>query len=102
MCKSKIFADTCAMVEEITETSYDKIISSDKTTSVVDARYLLVYALFREGFYPSEIAALTGRTKRSVNYILSNFEQRIKTGEILRKELETLTNISGKDKTLMC
>lgn len=42
MCKSEIFAETINLVSQETEIPVNRILSSDKDTETVDARYLLV------------------------------------------------------------
>lgn len=52
MCKSEIFAEILEIVSQETEISVERILSSDKDTETVDARYLLVHILSEMGFYP--------------------------------------------------
>lgn len=56
MCKSEIFAETINLVAQETEIPASRILSSDKDTETVDARYLLVQLLVERGMYPSQIA----------------------------------------------
>lgn len=55
MCKSEIFAETINLVAQGTEIPASRILSSDKDTETVDARYLLVQLLVERGMYPSLI-----------------------------------------------
>lgn len=73
------------------------ILSGSKEAEVVDARYLLVYFLFKEGFYPSQIASLVGKTKRAVNYMLSNFSSRVRCGKMMGIYRERIGNELGKN-----
>lgn len=84
MCKSEIFAKTINLVSQETEIPVDRILSSNKDTETVDARYLLVSLLAETGMYPSQIATHIHKTKRSVNYMISNFRERIESGKMLR------------------
>lgn len=93
MCKSEIFAKILRIVSEETEISTSDILSSSKEADVVDARYLLVYLLHERGFYPSQIALHVCKTKRSINYILSSFSDRIQCGKILRIQYENIKKI---------
>lgn len=97
MCRTEIFNHILSVVENVTEINKDVILSNDKTTEVVDARYLLVYLLSKEGFYPSSISLMIHKSKRAVNYILSNFSYRLKTTKILRTQLENIKNILGNN-----
>ena len=49
MCKSEIFAETINLVSQETEIPVNRILSSDKDTETVDARYLLVRLLVGKG-----------------------------------------------------
>lgn len=55
MCKADIFNEIIQIVSRETEIAPKVILSGSKEAEVVDARYLLVYFLFKEGFYPSQI-----------------------------------------------
>lgn len=96
MCKSEIFAEILRLVSEETEISTSDILSGSKETDVVDARYLLVYLLYERGFYPSQIALHVSKTKRSINYILSGFSDRIQRGKMLRIQYENIKKLHGK------
>ena len=83
MCKSEIFAKIINIVSKETEVSVDQILSSDKNMGTVDARYLLVFFLFESGMYPSQTAAHIHKTKRAVNYMISNSHERMESGEMM-------------------
>lgn len=51
MCKADIFNEIIQIVSRETEIAPKVILSGSKEAEVVDARYLLVYFLFKEGFY---------------------------------------------------
>lgn len=97
MCKSEIFAEILNCVSIETEISTDKILSSNKDTEIVDARYLLVHFLSERGLYPSQIAIHIHKSKRAVNYIISNFQDRIESGEMLRIQYENLKKQVGSN-----
>ena len=84
MCKSEIFAKIINIVSKETEVPVDQILSSDKNMETVDARYLLVSLLSESGMYPSQIAVHIHKTKRAVNYMISNFYERMESGKMLR------------------
>lgn len=84
MCKSEIFAETLNLVSQETEIPVNRILSSDKDTETVDARYLLVRLLVERGMYPSQIALQIHKTKRAINYMISNFQERMEGGKMLR------------------
>lgn len=80
-----------------TEVEIEQILSSSKETDVVDARYLLVFFLAQNGLYPPTIALYINKTKRSVNYILSNFNSRLKQGKIMGIYMEKIKKSLGND-----
>lgn len=90
MCKTKIFAEILSAVSTETEVPESLIASLDRTTEVVDARYLLVYFLSRRGFYPSMIAPMIKHKKRSINHILCNFDRRLSVSPMMRISYERL------------
>lgn len=95
MCKSEIFARLLQLVEQETEISKEQILSANKEAEVVDARYILVDMLTKAGFYPSRIAVLIRQSKRSVNYILSNFPDRLKAGKMMRLQWDNIRKAAG-------
>lgn len=95
MCKSEIFAKIINIVSK--EVSVDQILSSDKNMETVDARYLLVFFLFESGMYPSQIAAHIHQTKRAVNYMISNFHERMESGKMMRIYWDDIKNLLGNN-----
>lgn len=73
-----------AVVEE-SEVPESVILSSCRKSEALDARYVLVHCLHRRyGLYPSRISALTGICERSINYIITYYENRAKQSNYLR------------------
>lgn len=97
MYKSNIFAEILNAVSQETEIPVDRILSSEKDMETVDARYILVYMLFEKGMYPSQIANHIHKTKRSVNYMISNFHERMEGGKMLRIYLENIKKLLGNN-----
>ena len=97
MCKSEIFAEILKIVSSETEIPAERILSSDKDTETVDARYLLVYILSEMGFYPSQTSIHLHKTKRAINYIISNFEERLNSGKMMRIYLENIKKKIGNN-----
>lgn len=95
MCKSEIFAETINLVSQETEIPAERILSPDKDTETVDARYLLVSLLADRGMYPSQIAVHIHKTKRAVNYMISNFRERMEGGKTLGNRWETTDSHTG-------
>ena len=97
MCKSEIFAEILEIVSQETEISVERILSSDKDTETVDARYLLVNILSEMGFYPVQTSIHLHKTKRTINYIISNFQERLDSGKMRRIYLENVKKQLGNN-----
>ena len=95
MCKTEIFADILGAVSKETEIPKERILSESKDAEVVDARYILVKLLTDIGMYPSQIAAKINKTRRAVNYIISNFSSRETAGKMLRIYLDSIKKRLG-------
>lgn len=95
MNKREIFARILNVVSEETEIPASCILSGDKTREVVDARHMLANVLYENGFYPSQIAAMTGKTKRAITYAITNFGDRIRCEKILRSNYENIRKSLG-------
>ena len=95
MCKTEIFADILDTVSKETEIPKERILSESKDAEVVDARYILVKLLTDTGMYPSQIASKRNKTRRAVNYIISNFSNRETAGKMLRIYLDNIKKRLG-------
>lgn len=58
MCKSELYRQILGTVSQETEISEERILSKAKNAEIVDARYLLVYFLWRQGFHAPVISSL--------------------------------------------
>ena len=67
MKSKELYEEVLAVVEEVTDIPRSVILSSNRE-ECVDARFLLVYSLSRM-LTDSEIARLTGRTRRGIAYL---------------------------------
>ena len=76
MGKQETFSLILSLVEKETEISRDLILSGDKHEEVVDARALLLAILHEAGFYPAQIAALSGICPRCVSPFIVGFAER--------------------------
>ena len=76
MKKAEIFDKVLSIVEEETETSRMLILSGAKKEEVIDARALLIFTLHEMGFYPTQIAALSGICPRCVTPFIQSFKDR--------------------------
>ena len=73
MRKSEIFAAILSDVSSEVEIDSDRILSSERKEEVVDARYLVIFLLLGNGFYPAMIAEKMGLTQRAVRSAISGF-----------------------------
>ena len=76
MGKQETFNRVLALIEEETEIDRSLILSGNKREEVVDARALLLYTLYELGFYPSQMAALSGICPRGIMPFIQNFSDR--------------------------
>ena len=76
MGKQETFNRVLSLIEEEAEVSRDLILSGNKQEEVVDARALLLYVLHELGFYPSQIAALSGICPRCISPFIVGFNER--------------------------
>lgn len=68
MRKSEIFAAILSDVSSKAEIDSDRILSSERKEEVVDARYLVIFLLLGNGFYPAMIAERMGMTHACVKH----------------------------------
>lgn len=90
MGKQETFNLVLSLIEEETEVSRELILSGNKKEEVVDARSLLIYTLYEMGFYPVQIAALSGICPRCIMPFISGFHDRIEGRRMLRVYYENL------------
>ena len=64
--KTEIFAKILDIVANETELTSEQILSCCRTAETVDARYMLVHLLRREGIYISEIARMMHFSRRGI------------------------------------
>lgn len=83
MGKQETFNKVLSLIEEETEVRRELILSGNKTEEVVDARALLIYTLHELGFYPVQIAALSGICPRCVTPFIQSFRDRRESKRML-------------------
>ncbi len=76
MCKTEIANRVLEIVSKETEVSVQEIKGKGKTIDIVDARYLVVYFLYKNGFYTSDISRIIGIGTHAVRLIIRNFDTR--------------------------
>lgn len=92
---SKAKAMLSAVLEVVTyetDVEVSKILSRCSEAEVVDARWVCVKLLSEQGYYPSKIAELMQITPRYVQYILTDFGDRIATCRYTRNNYERARN----------
>lgn len=91
MRKSEIFAAILSDVSSEVEIDSDRILSSERKEEVVDARYLVIFLLLGNGFYPAMIAERMGLSARAVRSAISGFEARLANSAGLRLVCQRLS-----------
>lgn len=91
--KTEIFAKILDIVANETELTSEQILSCCRTAETVDARYMLVHLLRREGIYISEIARMMHFSRRGVEKMLSQFDDRLaQSGPLFQITLKRIAN----------
>lgn len=93
MKKSEIFASILADVSEETEIDSDRILSNSRIEEVVDARYLVIFLLLANGFYPAMIAERMKMSSRAVRNAIAGFDARLAGSSGLRMICERLAKM---------
>lgn len=78
MCKSELYRQILGTVSQETEIPEERILSKAKNAEIVDARYLLVYFLWRQGFHAPVISSLMNFSRRPIEKMISQFDLRRK------------------------
>lgn len=99
--KEKYYATVMSVVADLTDLSENDILTGRRTMEVVDARWLCVRLMKDIGMYPFQIAGFMAMNVRTVQYILMNFDDRMKFGDAMlriylqmaRERLENLNEI---------
>lgn len=94
MCKSEIFNRVLDVVSQQTEVSREQILSRSKSMEVVDARCILFRLLQEQGLYPGQIATQARKTPAAIRYLLSHFEDRVKSNKMVKIYLQNIRNAS--------
>lgn len=81
--KAKYYATVMSVVTDLTDLSENQILNGKRTMEVVDARWLCVRLMRDIGLYPFQIAELMAMTVRAVQYILNNFDDRMRFGDAM-------------------
>ncbi|MCM1219084.1 MAG: hypothetical protein NC548_31770 [Lachnospiraceae bacterium] len=76
------------IVSEETDVAVSEIMGKYGETETVDARWICVKLLRNLGYYPMRIGELMHITPRYVQYILTDFEDRIDLNTVMRNDYE--------------
>lgn len=101
--KAKYYDAVMSVVTDLTDLTDDDILNGRRTMEVVDARWLCVRLMKDIGLYPYQIAEMMSMSVRSVQYIINNFDDRMKFGDAMlkiylsmaKKRLENLNLLNG-------
>ena len=83
--KAKYYATVMSVVCDLTDLTEAQILTGRRTMEVVDARWLCVRLMRDIGLYPFQIAELMSMSVRAVQYILINFDDRMRFGDAMLK-----------------
>lgn len=83
--KEKYYQTVMSVVSDLTDLTENEILHGKRTMEIVDARWLAVRLMRDIGLYPFQIAEMMDMTVRSVQYILNNFDDRMKFGDAMLK-----------------
>lgn len=84
----KVLAFVLEVVSSETDVPPAKIMSRYGESEVVDARWICVKIMREYGYYPYKIAELLNLTPRYIQYILSDFNDRLITNKMMRNDYE--------------
>lgn len=70
----------------------ENIVGRCRDAESVDARWICVKLMSEHGYYPSRVAELMGITPRYVQYIMTDFEDRIALCRYMRNNYERARN----------
>lgn len=83
--KNLYFKTVMSVVSDLTELTEEEILNAPRSREIVDARWLAVKLMKDVGLYPAQIAEKMSMTPRTVQYILSNFNDRLRFGDPILK-----------------
>lgn len=83
--KAKYYEAVMSVVTDLTDLTEDDILNGRRTMEVVDARWLCVRLMKDIGLYPYQIAEMMVMSVRAVQYIINNFDDRMKFGDAMLK-----------------
>lgn len=90
--KAKYYDAVMSVVTDLTDLTDDDILNGRRTMEVVDARWLCVRLMKDIGLYPYQIAEMMSMSVRSVQYIINNFDDRMKFGDAMLKIYLSMAN----------
>jgi hypothetical protein len=101
--KAKYYEAVMSVVTDLTDLTEDDILNGRRTMEVIDARWLCVRLMKDIGLYPYQIAEMMDMSVRTVQYIINNFDDRMKFGDAMlkiylqmaKKRLENLNALNG-------
>lgn len=97
MKKSEIVAAVLSTVSEETGIDIGSILSQNKRREIVDARHIAIVMLSRQRMYQSSIAEMFRVTPRNVQYIMSDFDDRLSYSPPMRGDYERIAKRIGNN-----
>lgn len=78
MTNEQIYQHALNIVSDVMSIPADMICSQRRYAQLVDARYMIVYILYYNGLYTSEIARLLHVTEKHARHMCNSLRDRIK------------------------
>ena len=86
----EVFYENLRKVSEIAGVDEKLIISKNKEIEVVDARHILIKLMINDGISTTAISRLIGVSPRSIQYAITNFENRMLYSKWARRTYEII------------
>ena len=77
LSKTQLAEVAMTIVADITDLSISDILSPRRSEEYVDARYILVHLLTKQGFYTADIARVMRRTYRTIELMKAGWDARL-------------------------
>lgn len=81
MCKKELCEQIIALVAQTTDLTVEDIKSSSRRPEVVDARYVAIYVMLKQGVHVYRVARFMSMTERNVYHVQERFEDRKDYGD---------------------
>lgn len=81
MERLEYFAKVMKVVTELTEVTDQDILGKSRVREVVDARWMVIYLMYKKGYYADDITKLIQHPERTVNHAIQMFPDRMENSD---------------------